>query len=275
MSEKLAYPSLVLCTGPSPLLPASLYPRLCPVSAQVCPWFRRRMMQRMHALAANDAAQQAEGATPPAALKSTRVIAGLLSVLLGIASVAIIAMNLIAGRQTEYLALSLEACGLLAGVVGWFFYRGKYSQGPGMALACVAGTFFTVAVLSGWVALRREMQLANGSALNLSLLTYARVALSLAVAGLGAFEVLRRNHKSFAYLVRAAATLGPLGLLALGMYAGRAGLAAGTLLGASWLTWTVTGLAVVLLMALACAGLHFVIRAFEAGRASQAGGGAS
>jgi hypothetical protein len=137
-----------------------------------------------------------------------------------------------------------------------------------MSLACIAGTFFTVGLLSGWVALRREMQLANGSAVNLTTLTYARIAASMLIAALGAFEVLSRSKLSLSYLAKAAATGIPLALVGGGMIATKDAIAAGSLLGVSWLTWTVAGMATVALMALACVTIHCVIRAFECGRVS-------
>jgi hypothetical protein len=203
---------------------------------------------------------------PPHALPSTRWLCAAISAVLGLASLGVIAINLFAGRQTEFLALSLEACGLLAGVFGLLFFRSRFAAGPAMTLACIAGTFFTVAFLSGRVALRFELQLASGDALNLRTFTFARIGLALVLALLAAFEVLRRSQGSKRYLVQALAAGSLLAALGGGMFAGRDRIAAGTLLGPSWATWTAAGMATVALMALACIALHCTIRAFELGR---------
>lgn len=216
-------------------------------------------------------ARDATASAPPIvpALRVTRVVVGALSLVLGIASLALMVINLGFGRQTEYLALSLEACGVLAGAFGVLFARGKFAAGTGMTLACIAGTCFTVAILSGWVALRREMALSSGSSINLTMLTYARVGFALIIAILAAFEVLRRSPRSGYYLSRAVAAGLPLGLLGGGMYFGRSHIAAGTLLGPSWLTWTAAGVASIALIALTCFAAHCVIRAFESGRTGE------
>lgn len=199
---------------------------------------------------------------PPLAI--ARVAAGALSAIALVSAMGMAGVALFMGTQPYWMLVGMEVCIVLAGVFGLLFLRKKFSDGPALALLCVAGTIFAASVLS-WLSVSRGITLKGDRTVDLKLLMYARIGLAALLAGLASVEVLRRNVLSRGFLLRAVATGMPLLVIAGGLYAGRNVLASQKTV-PEWIVWTLVSVGAVIAMALLCACGHFVIRAFEMGR---------
>jgi tetrahydromethanopterin S-methyltransferase subunit D len=193
-----------------------------------------------------------------------QVLVALLGASAGLLALAWMAYAWARGDQPHYWLLTgLESCIVLGGVFGVLFGLGKFQEGPGMAIACVAGTVFAGAVLS-WVSVKSGLTLHGGGAASPKPMLFARLAISGALGALAAFEVLKRSRQSVHYILRALATGVPL--LAIALAGWRFG---GSIAGAAapaWIVWTVVVVVATLACVLFCACAHCVIRAFEVGR---------
>ena len=199
---------------------------------------------------------------PPLAI--ARVAAGALSAIALVSAMGMAGVALFMGAQPYWMLVGMEVCIVLAGVFGLLFLRKKFSDGPALALLCVAGTIFAASVLS-WLSVSRGITLKGDRTVDLKWLMYARIGLAALLAGLASVEVLRRNVLSRGFLLRAVATGMPLLVIAGGLYAGRNVLASQKTV-PEWIVWTLVSVGAVIAMALLCACGHFVIRAFEMGR---------
>lgn len=204
---------------------------------------------------------------PPLAL--TRLVVGALGLVALLSALGVGGMALVQGAQPYWLLVGMEVCIVLAGVFAGLFFRGKCSDGPALAILCIAGTVFAAGFLS-WLSVRGGMTLKGDRTVSLQFVMLARVAIAAALVALASFEVLRRNTRSRGFLLRAVATGVPLAIVAGSMYAGRQALATQQAVPA-WIVWTVVSIAVVVAMGLLCACGHFLIRAFEMGRPEHAG----
>jgi membrane protein YdbS with pleckstrin-like domain len=214
----------------------------------------------------SDSPQLAAVVPPPLAI--SRVGSGLVCAAALLSALGVLVMALFMGAQPYWLVVGMELCIAMAGVFGLLFVRGRFAEGPALALLCVAGTIFAAGFLS-WLAVRSGIKLKGDKSVSLTSLMFARVAISAALVALASVEVLRRNRRSLGLLARAAATGVPLAIIAGGLYAGWAALASQQVVPA-WIVWTLVSVAVVVAMALLCACGHFVIRAFEMGRPENA-----
>jgi hypothetical protein len=167
-----------------------------------------------------------------------------------------------AGEQPRWAMFGFELVCLVAAVLGVLAGRGAFAAGPGLALACIAGTILVASGL-GWQSAGRQM---GGVALWPLLL--ARAAAAAVLAGAGAWAVLSRRPGAvrlaalgallvLPVAIGAAATMAPAGKRLIGAVTG----------GSAAMEFAVVALAFLIATALLAAGGHLIIRAFEMGRA--------
>lgn len=194
-----------------------------------------------------------------------------LGVVLGLSSLGAAALTFQAS-QAYWIFLGMEMCVALGAGFAILFGRGLFREGPGMALACCAGTILVGGVL-GWISVHRGnfdggMTMKSGKTLSLNTLLYGRVGVALVFGAIGAWLVLSRNRRSWHYLVRALLTGVPLLACVAGVYMMRSSLRGG----ASWVVWLAATVLTIVIIGLFCACAHFVIRAFEEGRREEVKG---
>lgn len=203
-----------------------------------------------------------------------QVVVLCMGVLLGLSSVIVCGLTIMAS-QAYWILLGMEMCVALAAAFAILFGRGLFREGPGMALACCAGTVLVAGVL-GWISVHRGdfnaggMTMKSGKTVSLNALLYGRVAISMVLGVIGAWLVLSRNSQSWKYLLRAVMAGVPM-VACLGVvYAMRSWLrgsgSGGSGGSTAWVLWLVATVLAVVILGLLCATAHFVIRAFESGR---------
>jgi len=188
----------------------------------------------------------------------------------GLSAVAFGIAALFVGEKPFWMIVGFEIVTLVAAVLGVLFARGKFQDGQGLALACVAGCFGVGAFLA-WLSVQGRLQIRGGdSTIGLNGWLLARLGAAGLIAALGAFAVLRRNPASVGYMIRATLAGGPVILIA-----ALAVLARGSLTGAAqnvpvWLISVVAGVLGIGAVVLLSACGHCLIRAFELGRQEKA-----
>jgi hypothetical protein len=196
--------------------------------------------------------------------KLVRLVVGVLCAAVGLSALGLGLGAAFAGPKVVWVLLGFEVVTLAAGVIGVLFALGRFREAPGLALACVAGTFFVAAVL-GYVGSGRQLPLAEGG-IALKGMLLARLAAAMVVGGGGGGLVLARDRRSWGYLIKSAALGGPV-LLALGVYAASPVRVRGAL--DSLPGWLVAvGLIVggLLGIVMVSASVHLLVRAFELGK---------
>lgn len=203
----------------------------------------------------------------PTALRRTALAVSALMLVSALAGavLALLAPILSPGEHTSWPFVAFEAVVAVAAVIGVFFGIGRYSEGPGLALACVTGTVLLGSLL-GWQASGRTL-LGH----SLKGLVAARVGAALILAGLACATVLMRNRRAQRQAALGAAFLLPPILVGLAAMTDPGRHAIDAVMGHSpvqrLLVGIVGGLA---LGGSLAAGGHLVIRAFEmcSGRAT-------
>lgn len=230
---------------------------------------------------------------PPTSAAS-RLVAAVVGVMAVVASVVTLGAVLFRADQPYWMVVGFEVVVLGAGVYGVLIAKGRFRDGPGMALLCVAGTLLVAGVL-GYYSTKSTpgapaQLLLRGTAVPMKPWALLHVGGALLLAGASAFEVLRRNSRSVYYLARAAMAgvpLAALGIAAALLYRRSQGAKliyesaveeavmqnkpvppAPVPLLPEWVTWLGGSLSAVLALVLFCACAHCLIRAFEMGRSS-------
>lgn len=191
------------------------------------------------------------------------VVAGVSAVVLASALAAAVACAL--APTPIWVMFGFEVVIALAGVIGLLGVKGRFDEGQAMWLLCIAGTLFVAGFLA-YLATRGGVQLRTGGP------THATLAWSVSRLGaaglfglLAVYSVLRRTAQGRAFFVRGLVLLAVLGgvlspfAVARGM-PGFVAQMAGPIRGG---VLTVVGIVVVVL---ACAAGHALIRAFESAR---------
>src|SRR3954465_10295691 len=111
-----------------------------------------------------------------------------------------------------WLMFGFEIVIAVATVLGLQFALGRYQDGQGLALACVAGTIAVGSVL-GWIGAQRHLTTSHGD-ISLNAWLLGRLAAALALGAVGAVFVLSRNQRSWWHLIKAALLGGPIVMLA-------------------------------------------------------------
>ena len=203
--------------------------------------------------------------------KTIRVAIGLLSAAIAITSLAAAIAALAIPTPPGWLMFGFELVVLAAAITGIYIARGRFSEGPGLALACIAGSIVACTVL-GYVSINRTL---GQFPLDLAVLSQLAAAGFLGV--LGAMVILLRNPGRSCPLLVKGLVLGlPVLALAVVVLVPQARALLGPLGRMQGPTRAIV--AVVVFAAagvLVCASVHLLIKAFEAGRHphEQASGG--
>jgi hypothetical protein len=171
---------------------------------------------------------------------------------------------LVANARPAWGLLGFEIVIAVAAVFGLLMAGGRggrYREGPGLAAACIAGTFFVGSVL-GYLSLQPPTL----GGVGLKPFLAVRLLASAAVAAAGAYCVLSRHPRSWRLLLigllLGAPVVGAAAVVALpqlrGVLAPIAGAGTVAQLGAAVGAFVILG-------ALLCASADFIIRAFEQG----------
>lgn len=230
---------------------------------------------------------------PPTSVPS-RLVAAVVGVVAVVVSLVTVGAVLLRADQPYWMVVGFEVVVLAAGVFGLLIARGRFRDGPGMALLCVAGALLVAGVL-GFYSTKSTpgapaQLLLRGTAVPMKPWAMLHIGGALLLAGASAFEVLRRNSRSVYYMARAAMAGVPLAALAIAavmLYRRSQGakLAYESAVESAilqnkpvppvpapmlpeWVTWLGGSLGAVLALVLFCACAHCVIRAFEMGRSS-------
>lgn len=182
---------------------------------------------------------------------------------LGLGGAAAGIQYVVAGQKPSWLLFGFEVVVGAAGVLGVLFGRGKFGEGPGLALACIGGTVLAGSAL-GWLAAGKQV---GGH--SITPLLGPRV-LAAGVIGLaGAYCVLSRNPKSWKVAAWGAGTGAPVVIAAMAMMRGssRRVIESAVSSGVLGTVGAVVGLVVV--AACLCASVHLVVKAFEMGRVGE------
>lgn len=197
--------------------------------------------------------------------KTIRVAIGLLSAAIAITSLAAAIAILVIPTPPDWLMFGFELVVLAAAITGIYVARGRFSEGPGLALACIAGSIVACTVLS------YVRYINSGRSLGqfpLDLIFLSRLAGAGFLGVLGAMVILLRNPGRSCPLLIKGLVLG-FPVLALGAVVLVPQFKA--LLGPLGRIQGPTR-AIVALVVFAAAGVlvsasvHLVIKAFEAGR---------
>jgi hypothetical protein len=228
----------------------------------------------------------------PGASRVARTVAGVVGVVAAVVAAVTIGAVLMRAEQPYWMVVGFEVVVLIAAGFAVGIARGKFRDGPGMALLCVAGTLMVAGVL-GYISTKGTQGVLKLQGRSVPMKPWALLHLAGAglMALLAAYEVLRRNSRSMYYIARGAMAGVPLaaivGVAAMlyrksqaterayqsaveaALMAGKDAPAAPEPVVASWVSWLGGSLAAVAALVLFSACAHCVIRAFEMGRATE------
>lgn len=194
--------------------------------------------------------------------RTIRIATGLTCGVVALTAIAGAVAAIVIPAPPGWLMFGFELVVLVAAVMGFFVARGRFNEGPGLALACIAGSILACTVL-GYVSINRTL-----GQFPLDLVVLSRLVAAGILGTLGALAVLLRNPgRSCPLMIKGLV----LGLPVLAVAAAIILPQARSLLGPLGRLQGPTR-AIVALVAFAAAGVllsgavHLVIRAFEAGR---------
>jgi hypothetical protein len=206
----------------------------------------------------------------PPVPKHIRLLAFLVGIAISLSALALaiaaVTLPLLApGERPAWMLFGFELVVLVTGILVALFGRGRFADGPGLALGTLAGTL-VIASAFGWIATGRQVA---GVAL-FPVLAF-RLVSAAALAAAGAYCVLSRNPRSWRLFAigclcglpcaaAAVAFLLPAGRRSMLNFISGGGIFQ-------------TSVALILLIALGCllcASGHLIINAFELGRTDAA-----
>jgi hypothetical protein len=193
-----------------------------------------------------------------------RLFVGILCGVVLLSAVGMIVASLFLVDKPVWVVFGFETVIAIACALGILFALGRFQDGQGLALACVAGTIFVGSFL-GWLGTQHHLTTSRG---NIPLNTWllGRVGAAAVLGFVGALLVLSRNPRSWSYVARAAVTGGPVVAL-LGVYVLRPSAVSGALSRLpGWAVGIMGTLGALVAVALISASVHCLIRAFELGR---------
>ena len=234
----------------------------------------------------------------PALARVSRVVSGVVGAGMALVALVTVGAVLTSADQYYWMVVGFEVVVVVACIFAVLTARGKFRDGPGMALVSVAGVLFVAGVL-GYLSTKGTdgALMLRGRAFPMKpwALLHAGAAGLMALAA--AYEVLRRDRRSLYYLSRAAMAGVPLGaVMAAGWFMWKRSREASAAFDAqvasaiasgvvppvaldpavpAWLTWVGASVASVVVLVLFCACAHCLIRAFEMGRPRHSQGATS
>jgi hypothetical protein len=181
-----------------------------------------------------------------------------------LAATAALAPILAPDQRVSWALFGFEVVVFVAGLLGILTGLNCFREGPGLALACIAGTIIVASGL-GWQGSGRAV-----AGIGLTPVLGARILISFALALLGVWVVLSRSRESWRPAVVGGCCLLVVlaGLGAIVHPATRQAVAGG-FSGSSGLSLLLVVLGFGLMCALLSAGAHLLIRAFESGRTEE------
>lgn len=190
----------------------------------------------------------------------TRRVALVASAVIAVSAVAMLFVAGFVPDKPGLAMLGFESVVLAAGIVGVLFGLGRFGAGPGLALFCLGGSVLLCSAL-GIFDMRMNLDrtmLAGVAAL--------RVATGGSLVLLAAWEVLRRDSRSWGMLIKGVVLTGfVVGVIA-GVVAARNTWVVQGAAGALEIARITGGLVVgLLLMVSGSVGVHLIIRAFQMG----------
>jgi hypothetical protein len=203
----------------------------------------------------------------PAAAKWTVIGLSALVALSALAGViaAPLAPRLVETTAPAWWLFAFELLALVAGVAGLFAARPAFAQAPGLGLLCVAGMIVASSVC-GYLGVQGSF---GPHSLREWLL--ARLAAGGLIVLAAAYAVLSRNPRSFGSIARGLACLAPVVVLG-GLAFWKRAAVMGVLNDLNaFIRIAISITAMLAVAALVCAGVHLLIRAFEACRQPAAG----
>jgi hypothetical protein len=200
-----------------------------------------------------------------AAPKLVSLFVGIVCALVLLSSLGMIVASTVLVEPPVWVLFGFEVVVAIAMVLGILFARGKYQDGQGLALACVAGTI-AVGSFLGWLGAQHHLTMRSGGVVSLTGWLMARLLAAAVLGGLASLLVLSRNPRSWSYMLKAAMAGGPL-LLVMAVYALKpAALSSAMNAMPGWLAGMVGTVGAIAAVVLISASVHCLIRAFELGR---------
>jgi len=205
----------------------------------------------------------------PPVPKPILMLALVLGILLSLSAVVLAASAaalpvLAPGERPAWMLAGFEVVALVAGVLTVLFGRGRFADGPGLALGTFAGTVL-VASAFGWISVGKQL-----GGVSLTPLLAFRVIASLLLAAAGCYCILSRNPKSWRVFAIGAACGAPcVAVMGAGLTSGGRRALMNFISGGGMVQ---TGIAILLLIVLGCllcASVHLIIKAFEMGRVDE------
>ncbi len=196
---------------------------------------------------------------PPAGVW-TRRVALAASVVIALSAVAMLFVAAFVPEKPGLAMLGFESVVLAAGIVGVLFGLGGFGAGPGLALFCLGGSVLLCSALGIFdMRMNLDRTLLGGVAA-------LRVATGGSLVLLAAWEVLRRDARSWGMLVKGLVLTGLVVGVIGGVFAARNTWLVQGADGALEIARITGGLVVgLLLMVSGSVGVHLIIRAFQMG----------
>src|SRR5262249_6452882 len=138
--------------------------------------------------------------------KLVRMFVGALCAVVFLSALGMMAASTLLVTKPVWVLFGFEFVIAVATVLGILFAAGKFQEGQGLALACVAGTI-TVGSFLGWLGAQRHLATSHGD-IPLNGWMLGRMGAAAVIALVGAWLVLSRNPRSKSYVLRSALTGG-------------------------------------------------------------------
>jgi hypothetical protein len=193
-----------------------------------------------------------------------RLFVGILCAVVLLSALGMIVAALFLSSKPVWVLFGFEFAISVASVLGILFARGKFQEGQGLAMACVAGTI-AVGSFLGWLGTQHHLTTARGD-IPLNTWLLGRLAAAAALGAVGAMLVLSRNPRSWSYLLKSAITGGPLLILLAAFFVKRSAFTGALGHLPDWIAGLAAILGGLVAVVLISASVHCLIRAFELGR---------
>jgi hypothetical protein len=193
-----------------------------------------------------------------------RLFVGILCAMVLLSAAGMIFAALILSDKPVWVLFGFEVAIAVASVLGILFSRGRFQDGQGLAMACVAGTIGVGSFL-GWLGTQHHLTTTHGD-IPLNTWLLGRLGAAAALGAVGALLVLSRNPRSWSYLWKSALTGGPLVVLLAAYFIKRAALSSALAALPGWIAGLTAILGGLVAIVLISASVHCLIRAFELGR---------
>jgi hypothetical protein len=197
--------------------------------------------------------------------KPARVFVGAVCGLVLLSALGMIAASTLLVKDPVWVLFGFEIVIALGCVMGLLFAAGRFQDGQGLAMACVAGTI-AVGSFLGWLGAAHHQIGTTRGDFSLNRLLLARAAAAVVLGVVGALLVLSRNPRSWSYVWKAALTGGPI-LLIGAVFALKRSAVTGALSSMpGWMVGMIGTVGGILAVVLISASVHCLVRAFELGR---------